>query len=150
MNINEKRRDFIKTCSSLAIGVFIPGCSNNSNPSESTTLPVSAQPTIIKQPENRSVILGEQATFSVVVLEAPFTSYQWQRNGVNIQGATNSSYTTQPVILSDDNSLFTVTITNQSGNITSDTATLQVKGFTVTIDTTTITIDSTFLTTDII
>lgn len=47
---------------------------------------------ILTQPVSRSVFPGQTATFSISVTGiGPFT-YQWQKNGVNVGGATFSSY----------------------------------------------------------
>jgi hypothetical protein len=51
-------------------------------------------------------------------------SYQWSRNGAEIVGATNASYTTPAVALSDSGSTFEVTVTNASSSATSNVATL--------------------------
>jgi len=49
--------------------------------------------TILAQPLSQTILVGEPATFSVVVGgSAPF-AYQWKKNGVNIPGATGPSFT---------------------------------------------------------
>lgn len=83
-------------------------------------------PTITAQPSNQTVIVGQTATFSVTASgTAPFT-YQWEENGTNISGATASSYTTPATTAADSGEMFTVTVTNQFGNITSQAAKLTV------------------------
>src|SRR5207244_724648 len=52
--------------------------------------------------------------------------YQWQKNGVNIAGATSASYTTATTITSDSGSTFRVVVTNTAGTVTSSAATLTV------------------------
>ena len=54
-------------------------------------------------------------------------SYQWFKNGVAIDGATSSSYTTPPTVAGDTGSLFTVTVTNSAGSVTSLPGTLTVQ-----------------------
>lgn len=56
---------------------------------------------------------------------APF-SYQWQKNGNAISGATSSTYTTPPTTTSDNRALFAVVVTNSAGSATSSNATLNV------------------------
>jgi hypothetical protein len=56
---------------------------------------------------------------------APFT-YQWQCNGVNITGATTSSYTKCPVALTDNGNSYRVVIGNPCGSATSADAVLTV------------------------
>ena len=46
-------------------------------------------PRIIYQPENQLVPLGSNATFIVIAQNGPLT-YQWLRNGVVLDGLTNS------------------------------------------------------------
>jgi outer membrane protein assembly factor BamB len=53
-------------------------------------------------------------------------SYQWQRNGVPINGATSSTYATSPCTLSDDQSEFQVEVTNTQAKVTSNPALLKV------------------------
>ena len=69
---------------------------------------------------------GEPATFTVTASgQAPFT-YQWQRNGADIAGATASSYTVQAPALTDNGAQFRVVVTNAVGSVTSSVATLSV------------------------
>src|SRR6185436_17828649 len=51
----------------------------------------SQPPTITTQPANQTLTAGQTATFSVVASGTPPLSYQWQKNGSNISGATSSS-----------------------------------------------------------
>jgi hypothetical protein len=53
-------------------------------------------------------------------------SYQWQKNGAAISGATSSNYTTPATTTSDSGSTFAVVVTNTAGTVTSSTATLTV------------------------
>lgn len=48
-------------------------------------------PGIISQPSDQSVIQGGAVQFSVTASGSPVFTYQWQFNGTNIPGATNSS-----------------------------------------------------------
>jgi hypothetical protein len=49
--------------------------------------------------------------------------YQWQRNGVNIPGATASQYTLFSATASDDGATFGVQVTNPYGSVMSSAAT---------------------------
>ncbi|MFZ3169883.1 MAG: immunoglobulin domain-containing protein [Candidatus Methanoperedens sp.] len=84
-----------------------------------------ALPTITTHPANQNVIAGQTATFSVVAT-GTFLSYQWQKNGTNIPGATGVSYTTPPTALSDNGGIFRVIVSNSAGSVTSNPATLTV------------------------
>ncbi|MGP8155317.1 MAG: immunoglobulin domain-containing protein [Candidatus Acidiferrales bacterium] len=83
-------------------------------------------PTITTQPTNQTVTAGQTATFSVVAAGSAPLSYQWQKNGANITGATATSYTTPATASSDSGSTFDVVVSNTAGTITSAAATLTV------------------------
>jgi Bacterial lectin len=84
-------------------------------------------PTIITQPVSLTVEVGQTGTFSVTATGAATLTYQWFKNGVAISGATSSSYTTPPAVLGDSGSVFTVTVSNAIGTVTSNGATLTVQ-----------------------
>jgi len=83
-------------------------------------------PSITTQPVNRTVAAGQSATFSVTAAGTAPLTYQWQKNGVNIAGATASSYTTPPATTADSGSTFRVVVSNAAGSATSNSATLTV------------------------
>ena len=120
---------------SAALGlavVFIAACGGSGDappPFESGTPvqpPASVAPTITQQPGNTSVQVGATATFSVVASGTPPLSYQWQRNGVAVEGATGASYALAAAALSDTGATFRAVVTNSAGSATSDSATLTV------------------------
>ena len=92
---------------------------------EKVTAPVGL-PTITTHPSSQAVILGQNAIFSVVATGSPPLSYQWQKNGIDIPGATSASYTTPPTTLLDNGSTYNVNVTNPVGSIMSNSATLTV------------------------
>ena len=97
-----------------------------SNPATLTVTAAAVAPSIATQPANMTVTLGQTATFSVSAAgTSPFT-YQWNKNGTAISGATSSSYTTPVTVASDNNAMFTVNVANSVSNVTSNTATLTV------------------------
>ena len=83
-------------------------------------------PTITTQPANQTVTAGQTATFTLVAAGTAPLSYQWRKNGVNIAGATLSSYTTPATATSDSGATFSVVVTNTAGTVTSAAATLTV------------------------
>jgi hypothetical protein len=83
-------------------------------------------PAVVSQPANQSVTVGQTATFSVTASGTGPLAYQWYDNGVAISGATSSTYTTPPTTLANSGSVFTVTVTNLAGTVTSVGATLTV------------------------
>ncbi len=98
--------------------------------SASATLTVSStattKPNITTQPANQAVTLGQSATFTVIATGTPAPTYQWQKNGANISGATSASYSTPPTVAGDTGSTFDVVVTNSAGSVTSASATLTV------------------------
>jgi hypothetical protein len=95
--------------------------------SNSATLTVNpAAPAIVTPPANQSVTLGQTATFSVVAKGTAPLSYQWQKNGTTIAGATGTSYTTPNTTAADDGATFRVVVSNSAGSVTSAGATLTV------------------------
>jgi Bacterial Ig domain len=83
-------------------------------------------PAITAQPLNVAVVVGQMATFTVVAAGSPPLSYQWQRNGANISGATGASYTTPATTLTDNGAAFRVVVSNSVGSVISGAATLTV------------------------
>ena len=82
-------------------------------------------PHITVQPVNQTVIAGQSTSFSVSATGSGVT-YQWQKNGATITGATNFSYSTPVTTVSDTGSGFTVTVSNNFGSVTSNPAFLTV------------------------
>lgn len=83
-------------------------------------------PTIVTQPADQSVTVGQTATFSVTATGTSPLSYQWLKNSSPISGANSPSYTTPPVANSDNGAKFQVTVSNSAGSVTSNPATLLV------------------------
>jgi hypothetical protein len=97
--------------------------------SNSATLTVTAAPvapTIATHPVSRTVTAGQTAAFSVVANGTAPLSYQWQKNGGNISGATAASYTTPATTAADNGATFRVIVSNSAGSATSNSATLTV------------------------
>ena len=86
----------------------------------------SQAPAITQHPANRTVSVGQSASFTVGASGAPPLSYQWQRNGVPIGGATSATYTLPTATLADSGAQFRAVVTNASGSATSNAATLTV------------------------
>src|SRR5271169_4800426 len=84
-------------------------------------------PLIISQPGNQTVAAGQTATFAVTATGTGPLSYQWYVNGVPINGATSSTYTTPPTTSSQSGSVYTVTVSNSLGSATSNGAMLTVQ-----------------------
>ena len=87
---------------------------------------LNTPPAITVQPQGKNVTVGDAVTFSVSASGTPPLSYQWQRNGAAISGATSSSYTIASAQLADNGVGFRCRVTNAYGNVTSNGATLGV------------------------
>lgn len=88
--------------------------------------PAVSAPTITTQPAGREVLTGTAVTFAVEATGAGTLSYQWQRNGTDIGGATSTAYTVPAASLADDTASFTVKVSNAGGTVTSAAAVLTV------------------------
>jgi hypothetical protein len=97
-----------------------------SNVATLTVNGAAAAPSITIQPAGLTTIAGQTATFSVSALGTAPLSYQWRKNGTSIGGATSATYTTAAIATSDSGSQFSVVISNSTGSVTSNAATLTV------------------------
>ncbi len=84
-----------------------------------------AAPTITAQPQNQVVSIGSRVAFSITATDKAPLSFQWRKNGVNISGATGSSFTIAAAQASDAGS-YSVFISNGAKSVTSNSATLTV------------------------
>jgi hypothetical protein len=75
---------------------------------------------------SQTVTAGQTATFSVTATGTVPLSYQWQKNGAAISGATSSTYTTPSTSTTDNGAQFVVVVSNSVGSMTSSGATLTV------------------------
>ena len=83
-------------------------------------------PSITQHPQNQTVPAGGSATFTVAASGAQPLSYQWQRNAVDISGATATSYTLNNVQSQDNGALFRCRVSNSFGSTTSNPGQLTV------------------------
>ncbi len=114
--------------------------------SEATLTVNESLPVIDSDPGDKTVILGNTATFSVAATGTNLT-YQWQRKPsggsfTNVSsGGTSSSYTTPATVKGDDNAQYRCRVSNSAGGVNSAAATLRVywaPQFTTTLPTTTV------------
>ncbi len=86
----------------------------------------TTSPVIDTEPTDQTVIVGATATFSVQASGTAPLTYKWQKNSVDIDGATETSYTTPPVSKSDSGALFRCIVSNGGGDTPSAAARLIV------------------------
>ena len=89
-------------------------------PTETETAPL-----ITGQPTSLTVISGQAATFSVAASGTNLT-YQWQKNGANIAGATSAMFTISGVSMADGGQ-YRAIVSNPGGSVTSNSASLTVQ-----------------------
>jgi len=83
-------------------------------------------PAISSQPSDATVVAGTAATFSVTAAGSAPIHYQWNRQGTPIEGATSAQYQTPLTALTDSGASFTVTVSNDAGQVISHSALLTV------------------------
>lgn len=90
---------------------------------------------ITKQPASVTTVPGQNTTFAVTP-SADFSpasyAYQWCLSGVNIPGATSSTYFIDP-LLTDNGALFTVVVSALSGSPLTSVATVTSNEVTLTV-----------------
>ncbi len=85
----------------------------------------SSPPSIVEHPRSRAVLPGADVSFTVGAAGSLPLAYQWQRNDVDIPGATEVTLALTAVSAADSGS-YRVRVSNLSGTATSDAATLTV------------------------
>jgi hypothetical protein len=94
-----------------------------------TSTPVA--PTISSQPASANITAGHTATFNTAATGTAPITYQWKKNGAAISGATSPTYTTPAETTTDNNTQFTVAVSNTAGSATSNAAILTVSASTL-------------------
>jgi hypothetical protein len=99
------------------------GCSSiTSTPVSLTVNPVT---TITTAPVAQTACAGSAATFTVTGAGTGTLTYQWRKGGVNIAGATSSTYTIASTVAADAGN-YDVVVTGSCGNATSTPVSLTV------------------------
>ena len=115
----------------VTAGQFISATATdaNNNTSEfgtNVTVYAAQTPTISVQPQNQSVPLGSNVTFSVAAAGTAPLSYQWQFQSTNLAGATSSSLVLSNVQPANAGT-YQVAVSNPFGSTNSTTASLTVQ-----------------------
>ena len=90
-----------------------------------TVWPVTA-PFVTINPLSHNVVEGSTVTFTCGATGSTPLSYQWQKNGTNIAGATVSSYVLTTATMADSGKTFRCIVRNAQGADTSASAILTV------------------------
>ncbi len=110
----------------FAVTVSNAAGSASSNSAVLTVTSATVAPVITTQPAGQSVIAGKTASFTVAASGTGPLTYQWNKNGAAISGATSATYTTPAETTTDNNAQFTATVSNSAGSATSNPAVLSV------------------------
>jgi Immunoglobulin I-set domain len=109
-----------------ALAVTVAACGGGGGSGSGTPPPSATAPAITSQPASLTVKAGQAANFTVVASGTAPLTYQWQKDGAAVAGATASTYTTAPTTVADDGAQYTVVVSNAAGSMTSDAARLSV------------------------
>lgn len=108
----------------MLLGLAASSCGGGNSKTVNTVV----APAITTQPANQTVQAGQAATFTVAATGTAPLSYQWQKNGTAVAGATSASYTTPATTNGDNGAQFNVVVSNSAQAITSSNAVLTVTG----------------------
>ncbi len=87
--------------------------------------PPPVPPTITLQPTDQTVLEGSPVSFAVSARGTAPLAYQWQFNGADVAGATNTTLRLASVWRTDEGD-YTVIVSNPAGSVTSQVARLTV------------------------
>lgn len=93
-----------------------------------STAQVTTSPSIGKQPASASVTEFDDHTFTVQAGGSTPLSYQWKKDGQDLNGQTGTSLVL-PDVSSQDAGDYTVEVRNAAGVVTSEVATLEVAAY---------------------
>jgi hypothetical protein len=116
--------DSFEVTSSTTVVYLIDATTTTVAPTTTTAAPV-LPPHISKQPLSQNVEIGGSKTFTVIATSTVPMTYQWYKNSNQILGATSNTLVISNASLIDHASYF-VKISNVSGSIISETASLNV------------------------
>jgi hypothetical protein len=110
----------------FAVVVSNDGGSVTSSTATLTVNPGGGAPTITSNPASQTVTAGQSVTFSVAATGAGPLSYQWLLNGAPVSGSTSTYFYIPTTIVPNSGATFAVIVSNSSGSVTSNIATLTV------------------------
>jgi hypothetical protein len=87
---------------------------------------ISGAPVVEVQPESQKKLEGTTAVFQIVATGKRPVSYQWMKNGTAIDGATSNRLTLTRLVPGDAG-IYSVTVSNDQGEATSEGAQLEIE-----------------------
>jgi hypothetical protein len=112
----------VKDAGTYAVRVSNPFGSTNSS---DAILSVNIPPYVVAQPQSQTLLIGQDATFTVSAVGALPLAFQWRFNGKDIADATGSTLTLPSVSVTNTGP-YSVVVTNLLGSVTSSNAWLTV------------------------
>ncbi|MFZ1614337.1 MAG: SUMF1/EgtB/PvdO family nonheme iron enzyme, partial [Holophaga sp.] len=115
--------------SGLFLGAML-ACGGSSSPTKADPTPPAVAPTITAQPQAKTVVAGEAATFTVTATGTAPLHYAWTKDGATVgtDAASCAIASTQPAHAG----IYAVTVTNAAGSVPSQAAPLTVQHITLT------------------
>jgi hypothetical protein len=120
------KRNFTLAVAASVTAILAACGGSDGSSSAGMSTPAAMTPAISTQPASATIVGGNTATFTVMAAGTAPLTYQWQKNGAAVSGATGASYTTPAEAVADNGATFAVVVTNSGGSVTSANATLTV------------------------
>lgn len=121
------------TAVSTATNYTVTGTNAAGSTTATVSITVVAAPVITTHPVSTAVVPPATASFTVAATGSGTLTYQWERNGTIIPGATAATYVTPATSGSDIGSAYRVVVSDAFGGmVTSNAATLTTQGFSYT------------------
>lgn len=100
--------------------------SEGTTTSDTVTVQLATVPVISVQPSSQNVLLGSPLSLSVTASGIPDPSYQWRKDGQDVEGATSSIFTITATS-KEDAADYDCVVSNIAGNVTSSAATVIIE-----------------------
>jgi len=114
MQLTDDGRVYVSGPFTSMSGIEVPGVAR---------LFLGTLPTIVTHPVSQRIVVGQPVTFSVVATNEARLYYQWRRDGIDIPGATNATFTISSVETGHAGR-YAVVVRNSTGTVTSQAAVL--------------------------
>lgn len=124
--VSSRARDVGRAWFTAMLTAALAACGGGGGSGGDTDVVPAGAPVIVFQPASTRVEEGRQAQFEVSASGTAPLVYQWQRDGLDIAGATDERYTTPATTAADDGAVFRVVVSNPEGSATSAEAVLSV------------------------
>src|SRR4029077_14649340 len=100
-------------------------CGNTNQCQQTITVLLGSPPTITSSPQSQTVICGGSLGLSVTAASTTPCNYQWRRGGLDIPGATGSTFVSTNTGFSSAG-LYCAVVANAAGAVTSAVAVVDV------------------------